>query len=292
MKKLFTLLSILLFFVAITNAQTVDIGLKGGVAIPNIVGGNNNPLSEGYKSRFSGNGGFFTEIKFNNHEKISFRFGVEYIGQGGKRNGMQAMSSNQVIMDMATQMSNISEETVALLAQMGALMPPYFYADVKNTAKFDYLMIPLSIQIGKDLGQSPWQVYVNAGPFVSLLMSGEQVSKGMSLLYVDANKSTSVWENVPVPIQTTITSNVPELANVLENGSEFGTSNITGTLRPVNVGVQGNIGLSYKCDNGNKFFAEIGGNYGFVRIQKDKNNGVNRLGAATVMFGYAFNIMK
>jgi hypothetical protein len=59
---------------------------------------------------------------------------------------------------------------------------------------------------------------------------------------------------------------------------------ITRDLNPVNVGLQGDIGLSYRYDR-HRIFLEIGGNYGFIKMQKDKANGSNRIGAATVMVG-------
>jgi hypothetical protein len=271
------------------EAQSIDLGLRGGLAIPNIVPGSDNPLSDGYSSRFAGSGGIITEIGINN--TFSIRFGVEYSGQGGKRNGIQAMSSSQLITDMATRMgANITEETVAMLGNMANLMPPLFYADVKNTVKFDYLMIPLSLQVSKNLGDSPYRVYVNAGPFVSFLMSGEQVSKGSSKLYTGADKTATLWDVIPPDIQLGIAAESPELAHVLQNGTEFGTSVITGEIRPVNVGFQGNIGLSYRCGKHNRFFIEAGGNYGFVRIQKDKANGDNSIGSANIMLGYSFKV--
>jgi hypothetical protein len=288
MKKILFLLCFIVFNIKV-YAQPVNLGIRGGLAVPNIVSGSDNPLSTGYSSRFAGNGGIFTEIGLNN--LFSVRFGVEYTGQGGKRNGVQAMSSNQLIMDMATRLgANITESTVAMLGEMATYIPPVFYADVKNTAKFDYLMLPVSLQMGKNLGNSPYRIYVNAGPFISFLMSGEQVSKGLSKLYADATKTTTLWSSIPSEIQAHITESVPELAHVLENGTEFGVSVITGEIRPVNFGIQGNIGLSYQYNNRNRFFIEAGGNYGFIRIQKNKLNGANHIGSANLTVGYSFQI--
>ncbi|MDR1170489.1 MAG: outer membrane beta-barrel protein [Prevotellaceae bacterium] len=273
------------------DAQPVNLGVRGGLAIPNIVSGSDNPLSAGYSSRFAGNGGIFTEIEMNS--VFALRFGVEYTGQGGKRNGVQTMSSSQLITDMAAQMGgNITEEIVAMLGEMAAYVPPTFHADVNNTVKFDYLMLPLSLQAGKTLGNGPCRIYVNVGPFISFLMSGEQVSKGSSKLYAGADKTATVWTGIPAEIQSRIAAGVPELANILENGTEFGTSNITGEIRPVNFGAQGNIGLSYRMGNYSHLFIEAGGNYGFIRIQKSKSNGVNHIGSANVVIGYSFRIVS
>jgi hypothetical protein len=289
MKK--TLLFLCFFVLNIKiYAQPVNLGIRGGLAIPNIISASDNLLSTGYSSRLAGSGGIFTETGIN--DIFSVRFGIEYTGQGGKRNGIQAMSTNQLVMDIATRMgANITEEVAASLGQMAEYMSPTFYADVKNTVKFDYLMIPLSLQANKNLGNSPWRIYVNAGPFISFLMSGEQISKGSSKLYADADKTTTLWATIPSEIQSIITAEVPELTHIMENDTEFGTSVITGEIRPVNFGIQGNIGISYQYANRNRFFIEAGGNYGFIRIQKKKSNGTNHTGSANIMIGYSFNIV-
>ncbi|MDR1130091.1 MAG: outer membrane beta-barrel protein [Prevotellaceae bacterium] len=289
MKKILLFICLSIFSVKIYS-QAVNLGFRGGLSIPNIIAGGGNPLSEGYSSRLAGSGGIFTEIRLNG--TYSLRFGVEYTGQGGKRNGIQAMSSNQMITDIATRMgAGITEDIAATLGQMAQYMPPIFYADVKNLAKFDYVMIPVSLQAGKNLGNSPYRIYANAGPFVSFLMSGEQVSKGASKIYSDAAKTQTLWEIIPTETQTLINNTVPELAGILEAETEFGASVITGELRPANFGVQGNLGLSYQYNKRNRFFVEVGGNYGFIRIQKNKSNGSNYIGSANIMIGYSFEII-
>ena len=83
----------------------------------------------------------------------------------------------------------------------------------------------------------------------------------------------------------------PELGYALGSEMEFGRADIKDDLRKVNAGVQGTVGLAYQCAR-NKVFLEVGGNYGFVRLQKDTSNGSNRLGAATVTLGYAYRLGK
>jgi hypothetical protein len=121
-------------------------------------------------------------------------------------------------------------------------------------------------------------------------MSGEQVSKGSSKLYAGADKTGTLWATIPSEIQSQIIDEVPELANILKDDTKFGTSVITGEIRPVNFGIQRNIGLSYQCANRNSFFIEAGGNYGLIRIQKKKQTGTNHIGSANIMIGYSFKI--
>ncbi|MDR0613251.1 MAG: PorT family protein [Dysgonamonadaceae bacterium] len=260
MKKLKLLAGLLLFSVC-GYSQTVNVGVRGGLSIPNIVSGGDNPVSKGYSSRIAGGGGVFAELGINNY--VSFRLGVEYSGQGGKRNGIQAMPSEQMMAGITAAMSGGNMEGMdAILSQI----PEIFYADVKNTAAFDYLMVPVSVQIGTN-ANNRWRVYANVGPFVSFLLRGEQTTKGQSKIYMDAGKSQTLWDEMDL-------------------GS---TEVITSDLNPVNAGIQGDVGLSYRHDR-HRIFIEIGGNYGFIKMQKDKANGSNRIGAATVMLGYAIQL--
>ena len=275
MRKI-SLLAGLILFSLCGYSQTVSLGVRGGLSIPNIVAGGDNPLSKGYSSRIAEDGGIFAELGINRH--VAFRLGVEYSGQGGKRNGIQAVPAVQMMAGAGD-----------ALGQMSAYLPELFYADVKNTASFDYLMVPLSVQLGTNADRR-WRVYVNAGPFVSFLLHGKQSTKGQSKMYADAGKSKTLWDNIPAEMQPAIEGGAPQLAYVLQNEMDFGSKEvITKDLNPVNVGVQGDIGLSYQHDR-HRIFVEVGGNYGFINMQKDKSNGSNRIGAATVMLGYAVRI--
>lgn len=58
----------------------------------------------------------------------------------------------------------------------------------------------------------------------------------------------------------------------------------------VNYGVSGNVGLSYQFASRHNLLFEVGGNYGFRKMQKSSVNGQNRIGAATVILGYAYRL--
>jgi hypothetical protein len=49
------------------------------------------------------------------------------------------------------------------------------------------------------------------------------------------------------------------------------------------------VGIRYQRGR-HCFFLEAGGNYGFITVQNSDANGSNRLGAASVMVGYAFSL--
>ena len=278
-------------------AQDVKFGIRGGMNLSGMMAGNKNtPVSEDYQSRLAPGWGIFTELQIN--PKFSLRLGVEYSGMGGKRNGMQAMPTMRLFTEMGNNigMGITDSQLAALVALMGG-SPPYYYANVDNTTKFDYVMIPLMAQFGWNLGQSPWRVYVNAGPFASFLLSGKQVAKGTSKLYSDASGTTTLWDvlpdvmmvnDVPVP-KSFVVSQLPDIEKTLGDPVTFGTTNVTGELKSTNFGVTGNVGIRYQCKR-NYFFLEVGGNYGFFTVQDDDANGNNRLGAVSVMAGYAFSL--
>jgi len=270
-------------------AQDVKFGFRGGMNLPSIMaGGKNTPVSEGYKSRTAAGWGLFTELQLNS--AFSLRLGVEYSGMGGKKDGMQAMPTMRLITEMGNSIGmGITDQQLAALGALMTMMPQYYYANVNNTTKFDYVMVPLLAQTGWNLGQSPWRVYVNAGPFVSFLLSGKQYSKGTSNLYTDASAATTLWDGLPQPVKDMVLPVFPEIANTLGNPVTFTTTSITSEMKSTNFGVTGNLGIRYQCIR-NYFFLEVGGNYGFIPVQNDNANGSNRIGAASVMAGYAFSL--
>ena len=295
MKKLIFSTIITVLTVCGLFAQDVKFGIRGGMSLPNIMaGGKNTPVSEGYKSRTAAGAGVFTELQLN--PMLSLRLGVEYSQMGGKKNGMQAMPTQRLITEIVSGFAGITGLPAGMEEALGVMMmtmPPYYYANVDNTTKFDYVMVPLMAQFGWDLGQSPWRVYVNAGPFVSFLLSGKQVSKGESRLYAAETGESTLWDAIPEQAKGMILETSPEMyygmETTLNNKVKFGETNVTGELKSTNFGVTGNVGIRYQCKR-NYFFLELGGNYGFIAVQFDDANGSNRIGAGSVMLGYAFSL--
>ena len=270
-------------------AQDVKFGIRGGMNLSNMMaGGNNTPMSEDYKSRAAVGAGIFTELQFN--PLFSVRFGVEYNQQGGKKNGMQALPSQRLVTEAGNSIGmGITDQQLAALYALALGMPQYYYANMNNTVKVDYVTIPVLAQVGWNIAETPWRVYVNAGPFVSFLLSGKQASTGNSRLFANASGTTTLWDNLQPPLQGIVTSEFPSMVETLSGPVDFGTTSITGELKSTNFGVTGNVGIRYQCGR-NYFFLEAGGNYGFITVQSDDTNGSNRLGGATVMAGYSFSL--
>jgi hypothetical protein len=243
-----------LLFAFNTHAQNFALGIKGGISIPNLTAGsgNQNPLNTGYSSRLGPDAGLFAEFKFS--DLFSLRPMLEYSSQGGKKNGFQAFTTPD---------------------QLAAMYPPgqapaYLYANYKSEAKLNYLMLPVLANFGWNFKKSPLRFYVDAGPFLALLVSAHQVTSGQSLFYADAAGQQ------PLP-----------------GGSQSfdNNQNIKNDLHKFNTGIEGNIGLIYRFGLSNVFI-ECGGNYGFLNIQKNAVNGKNETGAAAVTLGYSYSFGK
>jgi hypothetical protein len=252
MKKpiFYLLLPVLLLFCLSAAAQDFALGVRGGLSIPNLTAGGSqqNPLNTGYSSRLGPDAGLFAEFKLSN--LFSLQPMIEYSSQGGKKDGFQAFT------------------TPSQVAQMypPGEAPTYLYANYKSEAKLNYLMVPILAKFGWDFKKSPLRIYVDAGPFVSFLLSAHQVTSGQSQFYADASGQQAL----------------PGGAQSFDNNE-----NLKDQLHSTNFGAEGNVGLIYKLGT-SSVFIEGGFNYGFLNIQEGTANGKNNTGAATVAIGYSY----
>ena len=94
---------------------------------------------------------------------------------------------------------------------------------------------------------------------------------------------------MPEQTKYLVADEFPEIEKTLNEPVSFGEANITGEMKSANFGFAANVGIRFQ-HNRNYFFLEAGGNYGFIPVQTGNVNGNNRLGAASVMMGYAFSL--
>jgi len=292
-KKFFISTAIIVLTACGLYAQDVNFGVRGGLNMSNLIatGNGDSPMSDGYNSRMATGFGIFTELQFN--RTVSMRFGLEYSGMGGKKDGMQPFPSQRLISEIASDIGlGMTAEQQQAIGMFAGNMPQYYYADVNNTIKLDYLMIPIVAQFGWTIGHSPVRLYINAGPFVSFLLSGKQAAEGKSRLYTDETGTTTMWEEFAdkfpafVPF---VQSEFPKIEPLLNDVQTFGETNITAEFCSTNFGVIGNAGIRFQFHR-HAIFVEAGGNYGFFTVQQKEINGSNRAGAASVMLGYAFSL--
>lgn len=250
-----TVVSVLTLMSAPARAQRAfGLGVRAGTSIPDLRASSDdhNPLSNGYGSRLGPDGGIFVEASCS--DTLSVEAMVEWSAQGGRKDGLQAL---------------VTPDALAAFFPSGQA-PAYLYADYKSEAKLNYVLVPLLAKIGRRIGNSPWRVHVDAGPFVGFLTSATQVTSGTSVFYLDSAAHA--------PLSPTPRS--------LDSSED-----ITDQLHRLNAGVEGGLGLTYRVGR-HAVTLEGGGNFGFVKIQKDATNGTNRTGAANVVAEYTYWLGK
>jgi len=297
----------------------VTIGVRGGLTMPGFTGGSGNPLSEGYSSITRWGAGIFADFKINN--LFSIQPMLEYTQEGAKKNGFQAFQSEQLTSGLSSQIgqglvqAGLPQEVAPAVGQavnQAFANTSILYANFNSRAHLDYLMLPVLAKFGWDLGQQKhWRIYVDAGPYISLLLKANQVvSNGenntLGTIYMgNSTSSPSVGGVLQQTFQTLaqdpllgqMLAQNPELANnintliqgIPNQPSSLNTSqDIKSSIHPVNWGVEGNVGIQYQIGKRNKIFIEGGGNYGLMNIQKYAEDGKNHNGAATLMIGYGY----
>jgi len=143
----------------------------------------------------------------------------------------------------------------------------YVYTNFNIDVRVNYIELPLMARFSQPLG-GRWQLIATAGPYVGYVMAAKLSIKGTSNIYGDEAETTPL-------LPQAITAN--------------GDQDIKDQVRKFNAGAQGNIGVAVKMPVGN-ILLTVGGNYGFIPLQKDNSLGKNNIGAANLTVGYLFNL--
>jgi hypothetical protein len=158
-------------------------------------------------------------------------------------------------------------QTIPALPGLAQYFPPgtqYLYANFTSTVRLQYLMLPVMLKYNMDLGSTGrWKLYVDGGLFGALLVTANASASGSSKVYLDKEQTQS-------------------LGSVIVNFDS--TGNIKNQFHQGNFGIEGNLGLIYQM-NTVGVFAEAGGNYGFIDLQKNNQNGINHTGALIFRIG-------
>jgi len=230
-------------------SQPVTIGVKGGISIPELKGGGT-PQSEGYSSRLAPNFGAYINYELNS--VLFLQAEVLFSGQGGKRNGMQAINNvpNLPIPPSATLYANFDNETI-----------------------LNYLEIPLIISYTISSSNSGFTEYIDAGPYLGILLKAKTQTSGNSKIYLDQSGTMPLTINgYTIPTQSF--------------GAEM---NITSDIKTINIGITGGIGINLNIGS-SQLDLDLRGVYGFIPIQSDNANGSNNTGALYLTIGYGFKI--
>jgi len=235
-------------------AQSIYAGVKGGISIPSLRGGNSE-ISEGYSSRMGPDAGIYVG------DRLSDAFAVQvealYSSQGGKKNGMQLIPDGTL---------------------PAGTVPPgvSLYANYNNETALNYLEVPVvirySINTRGSLGLS--NLYVDAGPYVGFLLSATNRTGGVSSLYLDKSGTPLLLPPAGQP--------VPPM--------DFSaTTDVSSDISKVNAGITGGIGIAKSLGPGD-LVLDARGAYGLRNIQTDPKNGRNNTGNFVIALGYELQI--
>ena len=240
------------FFIVYTGFSQNEfrLGLKVGISIPNLKSSGNNPVSKGWSSRQGPYTGVIAEMQIA--KRFYLQAELNYSSQGGKKNGVQAIPTS----------------SFSAYFPPNTTIPPYVYADYYSEVKLNYMELPVLLKIEFQIGHKI-SLFINGGPYAGYLLAAKNITSGLSNIYSD--------ENMTRPL-------LPQPASFDQS------TDIQSDLKKFNFGVQAGIGLSLNLPNGYKLLLTGGGNYGFSDIQKDKTNGQNNTGAATVALAYLVKI--
>jgi Outer membrane protein beta-barrel domain len=227
-------------------SQNIKLGIKGGLSLPNLSSSGGSEVSKGYKTISGPDFGLVMDYTFA--KKVSIEIGLEWSTQGGQKSGLQTIPASPELAQYFPPGSNVQ----------------FLYANFTSTVRLQYLMLPVLLKYTMDLDdEDHWKLYWDGGLFGGLLMTAKASASGSSKVYYDKEETQPV-------------------ASIVVKFDSSG--NIKNQLHKGNFGIEGNVGILYHM-NSISYFIEGGGNYGFLDLQKNNQNGINHTGALIFRIG-------
>jgi hypothetical protein len=225
----------------------VNIGVHGGLSIPDIRGSQADIYSRNFTSREGPFYGLFLEKQVT--PLFSLVAEVNFTSQGGLRKGLQPIT-----MDLPP----------------GLPVPPgtILYASFRNETILDYIEVPVMARFtfGHRL-----RFFLNAGPYVGVLVRAKAFTKGSSLIYLDEAGTIPVIDT-PVPFDA--------------------ETNVKDSLKSTNIGLAGGGGVRYALGPGD-LILEAHFQLGLTTLQRDiETSGKSQTGAIVVSLGYSLPLAR
>ncbi len=254
MKKVISVFGVVTIFLATlqTSQAQTQIGIHGGLSVPDLRGGNNE-ISQGYTSRLAPNFGITANFWITRN--FSIQPEVNFDGQGGRRNGLQPITST----------------TLPPMPSGG-----YYYADFNNTSILNYLEVPVLAKY--TFGRGGLRFNVNSGPYVGYLLNATQKTSGTSSVYIDKQGTPLEMPNgsggyTPLPPQ-----------------SFDASSGVTGSLNRINFGIAGGVGIIVPIAVRESISLDLRGLFGFTNVQKYAVDGTSHTGNLMLTVGYIYTL--
>ncbi len=259
-------------FILISQLQyaQIKVGGKAGFSLGNLSENSSNLYSKDFESITGYDFGVFTEFAVS--DQFAVRLEVLSTRKGGRRDGIQPIPLEGLL--SSGQDINFLNQLAILSGGTTITDQTPLFANYSNKSELTYLEIPL-------LGRYSWgnqeRFYVEAGPYIGILIKAEQITIGNSTFYADEVGNLPLI--IPNPLGGTPFS-FPE-----QTFSE--RTDVIDNLERTNYGVQFGLGFFRDYDNKHEISFGVRATYGFVPIQKNETFGNNKIGSITFNFSYA-----
>ena len=242
----FIIVTVFLVATSAMLAQDSKFGFRAGLNIPSLTQREDNIFADGFESVPGLEIALMGE--FGLTENWSLKSELIFTTRGGERNELQPIPP-----------ANVPPE---LAAQLPPGRTPY--ANYNNESNPRYLEIPVMLSYG--FGDQ-WRFYMNAGPYIGILLSAKQKTSGNSAIFLDSQGQ--------MPVSPVISFEAEE--------------DVKDDLENINFGIQAGIGALRKLNEKHELFFDVRGSRGFIPIQKDENLGETVVGGLVLSLGYSYN---
>ena len=282
-RLLATVFSILLS-VQFLTAQ-LQIGARGGVSLGRLSDNSENLFSRDFSSTSGFDIGAFVEVPITS--LFSFQGEILFTDRGGERTGVQPIVPEALGESLAGAGLSLDILNSIITGAGGTAISntnPLF-GEFDNVSDLNYLEVPLLAKVGWG---DQWRFYAVGGPYVSFLLSSEQVTGGSSGIFLDPTGAQRL--QVPNPFFNPIDPTFGPPVVDLPDQSFEAVTDTSDDLNSFNIGAQFGVGLNRKLGAKHSVLFDARSSVSFRSLQVDEDFGNSNVGGVVFSLGYAFSL--
>lgn len=251
------------------ESKPIKIGIKAGYSLGKLSSPEENIYTEDYNST----NGFDVGVTFEFPQTnlISIQTEVNLTSRGGSRVGLQPITGNE-----------LSEQLNMFLPFIGLPLitdENPLYASFENNFDLKYLEIPVLAKFGWG---DDFRFFVEAGPYLGILLSSKQKTNGDSQFFFDSDGTIPVI--IPNP-----TGGQPPFIELPAQSLDAKT-NTKDDLKTVNFGGILGLGVSKKVGDKGEIIFDARTSLTLNTIQFNEVFGESRVGGIIFSLGYAHSL--
>lgn len=282
-RLLATVISILLS-IQFLSAQ-IQVGARGGVSLGRLSDNSENLFSRDFSSTSGFDIGAFVEIPITS--LFSLQGEILFTDRGGERAGVQPIVPEALGESLAASGISLDILNSIITGAGGTAISntnPLF-GNFDNVSDLNYLEVPLLAKVGWG---DQWRFYALGGPFISFLLSSEQVTDGSSGIFLDAAGAQRL--QVPNPFFNPIDPTFGPPVVDLPDQSFSAITDTSDDLNSFNIGAQFGVGLNRKLGARHTVLFDARSSVSFRSLQIDEDFGNSNVGGVVFSLGYAFSL--